>query len=112
MAKRTERGIRGRTQAWLWRCLLAALVPAAAAAVHAQQPTAAESLWKKLEHFAQPPEEFADKLGAYRSPLKFADGSTVKSSDDGSRRRKEILATWHKRLGPWPPLVERPATQL
>ncbi|TXT32119.1 MAG: hypothetical protein FD138_2104, partial [Planctomycetota bacterium] len=47
--------------------------------------------------------------GSYRSPLKFADGSTVKSVDDWSRRRKEILATWHKRLGPWPPLIETPA---
>src|SRR5262249_7884582 len=25
--------------------------------------------------------------------------------------RKEILKTWHKRLGPWPPLVERPVVK-
>jgi dienelactone hydrolase len=61
-----------------------------------------------LEPFAQPPEEFAGKLGAYRSPLKFADGTVVKSAADWARRRDEILKTWNKRLGPWPPLVERP----
>jgi dienelactone hydrolase len=61
-----------------------------------------------LEPFAKPPEEFAGKLGSYRSPLTFADGSTAKTPADWARRRDEILKTWHKRLGPWPPLVERP----
>jgi dienelactone hydrolase len=94
---------------FLCRVLLAAFLPAVAVAVYAQQPTSSEALWKKLEPFAQPPEEFAGKLGTYRSPLKFADGSVVKSPADWPRRRKEILTTWHKRLGPWPPLVEKPA---
>lgn len=67
-----------------------------------------EALWKKLEPFAQPPEEFAGKFGPYRSPLLFADGSSVKTAADWARRRAEILKTWHKRLGAWPPLVERP----
>ena len=70
-----------------------------------------ESLWQKLEGFTQPPAEFAGQFGSYRSPLKFANGSTAKSPEDWARRRKEILATWHKRLGPWPLLVERPAVK-
>jgi dienelactone hydrolase len=56
----------------------------------------------------EPPAEFAGELGDYRSPLKFADGSAVKSAADWPRRRKEILDKWHRRLGAWPPLVERP----
>lgn len=72
------------------------------------QPTAAEVLWKKLAPFAQPPAEFAGQFGSYKSPLKFADGSIATSPRDWDRRRDEILKTWHKRLGPWPPLVKRP----
>ncbi len=66
------------------------------------------ALWNKLKPYAQPPPEFADKLGPYKSPLKFADGSVVKTPEDWTRRRAEILKTWHARLGAWPPLVERP----
>ncbi|MSQ93666.1 MAG: gamma-glutamyltransferase [Gemmataceae bacterium] len=87
--------------------LLAALLPTAAL-VGGDQPNAAKALWKKLEPFAQPPDEFAGKFGAYRSPLKFADGSIAKSAADWDRRRGEILKSWHKRLGAWPALVERP----
>jgi gamma-glutamyltranspeptidase/glutathione hydrolase len=80
-----------------------------AVAAHASdQPVSPEALWQKLEPFAQPPEEFAGKFGSYRSPLEFADGTVVKSAADWVRRRDEILKTWHKRLGPWPLLVERP----
>src|SRR5262249_31563716 len=74
-------------------------------------PAAPEALWKKLEPFAQPPEEFVGKFGSYRSPLKFANGTVVKSAADWARRREENLKTWHQRLGPWPPLVERPAVK-
>ncbi len=87
--------------------LLAAVLPTAA--ISADQPVSPEALWKKLEPFAQPTEEFAGKFGPYRSPLKFADGSNVKTAEDWARRRDEIQGTWHKRLGAWPPLVERPA---
>ena len=103
------RGIKGHTSRVLCQFLLAAFLPAAAAAVHAQQPTSSEALWKKLEPFAKPPEAFAGKFGSYRSPLKFADGSIVRSAADWPKRRDEILTTWHERLGPWPPLVEKPA---
>jgi dienelactone hydrolase len=64
-----------------------------------------------LEKYYRPPAEYAGKFGPYRSPLMFADGTPVKSPQDWGRRREEILATWHKRLGPWPPLVERPAVK-
>src|SRR5687768_2805644 len=75
---------------------------------HAADPSARQDLWRTLEPYTQPPAEFAQDLGPYRSPLVFADGSSVKTPADWARRREEILALWHRRLGEWPPLVERP----
>jgi dienelactone hydrolase len=94
-----------------FRCgfLPAAFLLVAGAAVASDRPASPEALWKKLSPFAQPPGEFAGKLGSYRSPLEFADGSTARTASDWARRREEIRKTWHRRLGPWPALVERPA---
>jgi dienelactone hydrolase len=80
--------------------------------VFAGEPASTAALRQKLEPFAQPPEDFAGKLGSYRSPLRFADGSMATTPADWARRRGEILKTWHERLGAWPPLVERPAFKL
>ncbi len=66
------------------------------------------ALWRSIEPYFQPPADFAGKLGKYRTPLQFDDGSMAKSSEDWDRRRQEILVTWHRRLGSWPPLLERP----
>jgi len=68
----------------------------------------ATEIWSRLKPAFSPPPEFEQDFGNFRSPLKFADASAVKSAADWPRRRKEILDTWHRRLGPWPPLVERP----
>ena len=48
-------------------------------------------------------------MGKYTSPLTNDDGTPVKSPGDWPRRRREILDRWHSLLGPWPPLIERPA---
>jgi dienelactone hydrolase len=90
--------------------MLASFLPLAAIAVD-DPPPSSEALWKKLEPFAKPPAEFADKFGSYRSPLKFADGSIAKTPADWGRRRAEILKTWQERLGPWPTLVKRPVVK-
>jgi hypothetical protein len=55
-----------------------------------------------------PPAEFAGQVSSHRSPLRFDDGSEVKSAADWSRRRAEILQTWHRIMGEWPPLLEHP----
>jgi hypothetical protein len=59
------------------------------------------------KYFA-PPSEFVADLGAYRSPLKFADGSEAKTPEGWAKRRAEILKEWHGLMGPWPALVEKP----
>jgi dienelactone hydrolase len=97
-----------RAQGLFGCLLLAALLAMTAVVPSIGQSPSSDALWKKLEPFAHPPEEFAGKLGSYRSPLKFADGSTAKTADDWARRRGEILTTWHKHLGAWPAKVERP----
>ena len=71
-----------------------------------------EGVWKKIAPFFQPPAELAEDLGNYRSPLAFDDGRPVRTPDDWRRRRQEILQFWHKSLGPWPPLVEKPAIEV
>jgi dienelactone hydrolase len=79
----------------------------------AEEPSESrEALHRKLAPYFQPPEEFAGKLGDYRSPLVFDDGARVESPDDWARRRKEIQKTWRQRLGPWPALLERPEVKV
>ena len=78
------------------------------AGARAGEPPRREVLGRQLQPFYQPPAEFAGQFGSYRSPLKFADGTAVQTAADWARRRQELLATWHRRLGAWPPLVERP----
>jgi dienelactone hydrolase len=57
-------------------------------------------------HFS-PPSQFAGKLGDFRSPLQFDDGTKVKTPADWNRRRVEILKYWTDVMGPWPPLLEK-----
>jgi dienelactone hydrolase len=90
---------------WLSVSLLCAI------SARAQESPEAAALWKRIKPFCQPPAEFAGQLGDYKSPLVFADGSPVKTKADWARRRAEIAKLWHERLGPWPPLVEKPAVK-
>lgn len=88
-----------------WFCLVLFVLTSVASGQEAA------TAWSKLEPFAQPPEEFAGKMGPYRSPLLSADGTMVRTAADWTRRRAEILTSWHARLGAWPPLVERPVVK-
>ena len=57
----------------------------------------------------KPPAEFFGRLGTFRSPLIFDDGSRVEEIADWPRRRSEILRAWHGAMGAWPPLLVKPA---
>ncbi len=76
--------------------------------VIAQERADRAALEKKLAPYFEPPAKFANDFGKYRSPLRFDDGSLVKSAADWPRRREEIRTAWHKAMGAWPPLVETP----
>src|SRR5262245_4576239 len=92
------------------RAVIGLMVCSFAAVACAADPPAA-ALWEKLAPFAQPPAEFAGQLGSYRSPLALAGGGRVKTAEEWKARRAELVKLWHERLGPWPPLVERPAVK-
>ena len=59
-----------------------------------------------------PPEEWRGKLGRYRSPLIFNDGSSVKTPADWTRRRTEIRSDWMKLMGAWPALITKPRVEV
>jgi hypothetical protein len=71
----------------------------------------AEEIWKRLGPLFSPPEEYRNDPGGYRPVLAFADGRPVRTAEDWSERRKELLKKWHDLLGPWPPLLEKPRAQ-
>jgi pimeloyl-ACP methyl ester carboxylesterase len=56
-----------------------------------------------------PPPDYADRFGGYRSPLESHDGRVVTSAVDWPARRREIYDAWNRLMGPWPPVLERPA---
>jgi hypothetical protein len=66
----------------------------------------------ELAPFFRPPEKYRSDLGQFRSPLLFADGKRVQTAEDWKKRRQEILATWHKVMGPWPALLEKPRVEM
>jgi dienelactone hydrolase len=74
----------------------------------ADEQSVRDALRRTFEKFTAPSAEFDGQFGKYRSPLRFADGMMVTSRDEWRRRRQEILDAWHRRLGPWPALPERP----
>jgi hypothetical protein len=90
---------------------LACLLWLVTASLFAAEPTR-EDLANKLAPYFEPPAEFAGKLGEYKSPLVDASGKKVTTPEEWKTRRQEILALWHKRLGEWPPLVEKPTVKV
>src|SRR5690554_1322133 len=62
--------------------------------------------WDKISPYFNPPLEFKDIYGDYRSPLKFYDGREVVTANDWKIRRDEIRARWNKLMGEWPELLE------
>ena len=64
--------------------------------------------WNQISASFTPPAEYANDLGRFKPPLRFHDGRPVRSAADWPERRAEILRYWHKVMGPWPALTDRP----
>jgi dienelactone hydrolase len=90
----------------LARCLCSFVL---VVAVNAAAP--ANDLPAKLAPHFKPTAEFATDFGSYRSPLKFDDGTLVKTAADWQKRRGEILKYWHGAMGEWPALIEKPKVE-
>ncbi|HEX2747786.1 MAG TPA: acetylxylan esterase, partial [Verrucomicrobiales bacterium] len=88
--------------------LLAGMVTEAVAADPPKTP--ADGPASILAPYFQPPAGL-EKAGAFRSPLLFDNGSRVEAAMDWPRRREEILKYWHGVMGPWPPLLSKPALE-
>jgi dienelactone hydrolase len=65
-----------------------------------------------IAEFFSPPEKYRSDFGSFRSPLLFANGTRVQTPGDWARRREEILSTWQKIMGPWPPLITKPRVEV
>ena len=83
-----------------------------ATAVTSQLAVAQGQDWREIAQYFKPPKEWRGKLGKYRSPLRFNDGSKVKTPTDWAKRRNEILKDWHELLGQWPALITKPQIQV
>ena len=59
-----------------------------------------------------PPGEWRGKLGRYRSPLIFNDGSRAETPAGWARRRTEIRSDWMKLMGAWPALITKPRVEV
>jgi len=84
----------------------------AASAIASPLLAAQRQAWVEIASYFQPPKEWSEKFGKYRSPLSFNDGSRVKTAVDWARRRSEILKDWQDLLGHWPALITRPKVQV
>lgn len=68
--------------------------------------------WSRIEKYFDPPAEWRDKLGEYRSPLLFAGGDQVTTAEQWTQRRAELLTKWEELLGKWPTLIRQPEVQI
>ncbi|MBN2327486.1 MAG: dienelactone hydrolase family protein [Candidatus Omnitrophica bacterium] len=89
--------------------LLAGLIHPSSFALDA--PTEDPPLPGDLAPYFQPPAEYQNDFGDFRSPLRFYDGRPVKTLEDWQLRRQEILKTWHAMMGEWPPLLDNPTIE-
>src|SRR5689334_13885421 len=79
-----------------------------ALAAAAARSAEGQTMGMDLQQICSLPAALKEDFGGYRSPLVFEDGRPVKSAADWAERRKEILQTWHRMMGPWPELLREP----
>ncbi len=76
-----------------------------AAACRNGEDTRRSELEIRLRPHCTPPDQYRNRYGAYRSPLLFDDGDSVRNATDWKRRRDEIREYWLSILGQWPPVM-------
>ena len=92
---------------WIWRCVCFSIM--ALLTMHRISATEPAEL---LRESYSPPPQYRSDFGDYRSPLLLNNGKTASNAEQWQQRRIEILATWHKMLGPWPALIEKPVVEV
>jgi hypothetical protein len=76
------------------------LLTALTTTAHGQEPAARDALWKKLEPYAQPPEEFAGKPRPTNEELRATADAFAVALVVRERLRQEVLE--HECLSPSP----------
>lgn len=67
--------------------------------------TEKDKLWEQIATYFDPPAEYKNVYGDYRSPLLFYNGDTVKTKNDWQIRRAEIRSKWMGLMGEWPAIM-------
>ncbi len=67
---------------------------------------------QELADCFEPPEQFREDYGDYRSPLVFNDGRRVRHATDWPQRREEIRLQWQELLGEWPAVITQPEVEV
>ncbi len=93
-----------RREIFIIVCLFGALLIQSGCKTNSNDKSESEE-WKAIAEYFSPPEEFANNYGNYRSPLRFYNGDSVKTTQDWKKRRNEILVRWHEIMGQWPELI-------
>ena len=70
------------------------------------------SAQQELVDCFEPPEQFREDYGDYRSPLVFNDGRRVRHASDWPQRREEIRLQWQELLGEWPAVITQPEVEV
>ncbi len=96
----------------LWPATLIAQTDRAIVATDRAATDADDEPPAELAEFFQPPSQFVGQLGDYRSPLVSLAGDKVTSAEQWPTRRREILDTWQKMMGPWPALIDQPRMEV
>ncbi len=85
--------------------------------VPSKSPQHSDQTWTDIQSYFSPPASYQaasdpDDLGDYSTPLRFEDGTQVKTAADWERRREEIRIEWEGLLGKWPPLNPEPSVDV
>jgi hypothetical protein len=62
-------------------------------------------IWREIAPHFEPPRQYQNNFGTYRSPLKFYSGRTARTKSEWEERRREIRQRWNQMLGEWPSLI-------
>jgi Dienelactone hydrolase family len=68
--------------------------------------------WSLIARNFSPPDQFKERFGDYRSPLRFDDGREVTEAEQWVVRREEIRHYWATKTGKWPPLITDPKLEV
>ncbi len=63
------------------------------------------AIWGQIATYFEPPSEYKNVYGDYRSPLLFYNGDSVKTKKDWQKRRAEIRSRWMDLMGEWPAIM-------